>query len=252
MYFTPYWDKIYGPLYPYITKFPYTSCFGHMDSVVSFEDAFRINPLEADSQEIKALPCTEVVGELLIPSQPNLPYITHLSLTDSRNYSLEKVVHRDRISIACFQAGLYLEATPVNPRNFEHHKGTARDRREAEKLGVHKEDYEDFFLHRGNARSYLCRVLSHTSKLRLTCYYHMGSGLHALPSVGRVLEVLMSDRNTLEDARDMWDWFEATGTEPSRESELLYKECIENTSGLERALKIHPELEQVYEMLFHD
>lgn len=72
---------------------------------------------------------------------------------------------------------------------------------------------------------------------QMTVKFHTGSGWTRQPNVRDVLECLLSDAGTVDNARGFEDWADDLGYDPdSRKAERIYRECVRQTKRLARLL----------------
>ena len=72
---------------------------------------------------------------------------------------------------------------------------------------------------------------------QLTVPYSMGSAYTGEPKIADVLQCLVDEATSFENARDFEDWAEALGFDPdSRKAERVFRQVKKNSRGLKRLL----------------
>lgn len=71
----------------------------------------------------------------------------------------------------------------------------------------------------------------------LSVPFYMGSGNNGrTPETMEVVECLLADACGADDARDVWDFFDSYGYEPSRDANETYEACIKVSASMHELL----------------
>jgi len=89
----------------------------------------------------------------------------------------------------------------------------------------------------GDALAFHYRVTLRYQGRRMTIPFHTGSGWTREPNARDVLEALLSDAGTVDNAESFEDWCGELGFDPdSRKAERIYNASVRQTDALKRLL----------------
>lgn len=71
---------------------------------------------------------------------------------------------------------------------------------------------------------------------RFTVPFYQGIGIKGAPETKDVVECLLGDSCSADDATDEWDFFSALGFTPSREAKETYDACVKIAASMHELL----------------